>query len=156
VFTARYALSPYIKQIRFVFRGLKTKFHIRILALLVPNYLLVGETTVFCLLSYAAGYVAAWLSLALSVIPSAAPFNFSRILFRNWFHVMQFLPQLFLLSHLSSVKFRSIQSVIAALGYNFAVLRCVCQCLLFSPSVVAPDLYLEGALFESRLEHLLS
>jgi hypothetical protein len=27
VFTARYALSPYIKQIRFVFKGLKTPRH---------------------------------------------------------------------------------------------------------------------------------
>jgi hypothetical protein len=28
VFTARYALSPYIKQIRFVFKGLNNKFYV--------------------------------------------------------------------------------------------------------------------------------
>jgi hypothetical protein len=32
MFTARYALSPYIKQIRFVFKGLKRKTHI------IPHY----------------------------------------------------------------------------------------------------------------------
>jgi hypothetical protein len=29
VFTARYALSPYIKQIRFVFKGLRKSLHVR-------------------------------------------------------------------------------------------------------------------------------
>jgi acyl-CoA thioesterase len=62
---------------------------------------------------------------------------------------MQFLPQISCYHNLSWVQCRSIPAVTVDREFHFAAPTRICQYLLCGPSVVAPDLCLGGALFES-------